>query len=210
MVFSRLLIPACLALGISVSHAGEHFNFAFIDIELKADSVFMSIQADRLDLLNTVRVFPYTDEMGEPRYRLYEDKIEAYLQSKLALSADGRQLYMPVVRWMPGGRSRRDGFDSISIQSDFHVISLGTKLPANAKVLTFNSQLWSEQQQDEPAPARLEVGLFQNGVALKRVWTYVEKTVRFPIHPDSLASMRRNPPPAGIRRSPVDHSKHDD
>ena len=210
MVFARLLIPACLTLGISASHAGEHYNFAFVDLELKNDSVFMSVQADRLDLMNSVNVFPYTDEMGDSRYRLYEDKIEAYLQQKMALSADGRQLYMPVVRWFPGGSSRRDGFDSTTVQTDYHIITLGAKLPEKTKTLTFHSEIWAEKEELDPSPAKIELGLFQNGIALKRVWTFVGKTVRFPILPDSLANMRRNPPPPGIRRIPVDHSQHND
>ena len=210
MVLYRFLILACAVLGVSTSSAGEHFNFAFVDIELRGDSVRMTVQADRLDLLNTVGVFPYSDGQGDRSVRLYENRIESYLQQKLALRADGKRLYMPVVQWKRGGSSREDGFDSVSIYSDYHYLTFGAKLPKNTQTLTFYSELWTEQSQDNESPAKMEITLFQNQTALKRAWTFTEKTVRFAIHPDSLAKMRRSPPPAGIRRIPVDHSEHND
>lgn len=209
-MFPRALISALFALAACASTAAAHFSAAFVDTELKDDSVRVTVQADVQDLMNTVKVFPYYFGASDSTYRLYEDRLEWYLQQKTVVEADGRRLYLAVVQWKPGGKGRGDGFDSVSLRTDYHSVTLGGKLPKGTKLLTVRSDMWNEIQEEGRVPANIEYGLFQGGVALKRAWTQAEKPVRFPIDPASISRMRQEPPPAGIKRLPVDHSGHNE
>jgi hypothetical protein len=198
---------ALAALLLPLSSLAAHFDQAFIDIRLiGADSVHLTVSADKNDMMNTVYTFPYEDNREES-FRMYQARIESYLQARVPMRVDGKPVRLAAVNWKPGGRGRGDGFDSVSIRDQFHVITLGGVLPRQRKVLEIRSDMWVERD-DGPPIITMEYCLFQGDVFLRQRWARTEKSVRFPVSPDSVAAMRANPPVRAPRLSMPDNEDH--
>lgn len=211
---THLLRMAIPVLGMAAQVSAQHFGLAYVDIRLAPpDSVRVTVEADAEDLKNTVQTFPYYDAAsgkGWESFRSYELRIESYLQQKVALYADGQRIDLRVVTWKPGGKSRHDGFDTISIHAGNHAITLGGRIPAGSKFLNISSGFWLERPEVTPdMPPTVDYHLLEGDLHLRRYWSLTERRVRFPIHPDSLKAMRKNPLPPIPPRVPMDHSKHD-
>lgn len=207
----RMAIPV---LGMALQVSAQHFGLAYVDIRLvSTDSVRVTVEADSEDLKNSVQVFPFYNAAtgkGWESFRLYEQKIEAYLQQKLELHGDGQRIHLQVVSWKPGGKNRQDGFDTVSIYAGNHAITLGGRIPTGTKNLFVRSEFWLERPEVPPTmPPSIDYHLLDGELHLRRVWSLTERRVRFPIHPDSLIAMRKNPLPPLPRRMPMDHSQHE-
>lgn len=210
---ARLII--WLACALPFPAAAAHFGNAYIDVRVVApDSVWVEVTADREDYFNTVQTFPDVFK-GTPGAfaALYQQRIEAYLQSRVHLRADGQRLSLAAVRWKPGGQGREDALDSLSLWAPFHTITLGGKLPASTKSpkppksLSIRTDLWVERP-DKPRVTMVEYAFFHGDGALRRVWVPTERTLRFPLGTDSLEAMRKTPAPPATVRVPVDHAGH--
>jgi hypothetical protein len=201
--------------------AGERFfHTAGIAVRLVGkDSVLVTIGAGSEDLQNTVNVFPYEDENSKApdtaNFRLFERKLETYLQERVPVKVNGKGVVLKVVQWKPKGKGREDRLDMKSLWVDDLFITLGGRLPKKRKYLDITAYLWVERT--DAADTEVQFSLFQDYVPLRRLWTKREKTVRFPLSPDSLKAMRKNPPPpmivpvgqaAGEDAEGGDHSGH--
>jgi hypothetical protein len=200
-------------LGMALQVSAQHFGLAYVDIRLvPPDSVRVTVEADAEDLKNSAQVFPYYDAAtgkGWESFRLYEQKIEAYFQQKLELLADGQRIQLRAVSWKPGGKSRKDGFDTVSIQAGNHAITLGGRIPAGSKTLIVSSQFWLERPELTPEfPPAIEYHFLEGVVHLRSVRSQTERRVWFPLQPDSLNAMRKHPLPPIPPRIPADHSTH--
>ena len=188
-----------------------HFNEAYIDLRLVgSDSLWIDVSADHNDMMNTVGVFPYEDQKKES-YLAYQARIEAYLQSRMIVTVDGKRVRLSVVRWKPMGKGRDDGFDSTSIRQSPHQITLGGLLPQTRKILEVKTDFWVERS-DIPPYITAKYSLFEKNTLLRQYWARMEAKVRFPVHPDSIATMLRHPPvpfPSTLGE-PEDHSGHED
>jgi hypothetical protein len=200
---------ALLALILPASVPAQHFSRLFVDVRLHGkDSVTLGVEADLQDMMNTVFVFPYYGgDTSASVYRLYEGKLEAYFQQKVRLTADGKTVYLRAVNWKADGKGRDDHMDSASIQRAYHTVVLGGKLPPGTKLAGLYSEVWAERP--DGAEPKIQYNLYRKGTLLRTVWSRNEKTVRFPVTPDSVASMLRNPPKPLEKRLPTDHSGHD-
>jgi hypothetical protein len=209
MNFSVTRAWVLLILALPFGAAAQHFKYAYIDIRLlEPDSVLVEFTADRQDIENAVQTFPdlYTGEPGT-FYPLYQQRVEAYLQTRLHLRADGKAVRLAAVRWKPGGKDRNDHLDSVSGEQSYHTITLGGRLPASAALLTVRADVWIERP-DKPKVSMVEYAFFEGDRALRRHWIPTERMLRFPLLPDSLAVMRKTPPQPATVRVPVDHSGH--
>jgi hypothetical protein len=210
-----LVRAALFAVTTAIAATAQHFSLAYIDVRLPTpDSIRITVEVDALDFKNSVHTFPtYNDPPGSgwTSFRLYEQRIEAYLQQKVKLRADGKPVNLAVVAWKPGGTSRDDRLDTISMAADNHAITLGGRLPPETKAVSFWSELWNERPDVDPgSPPAMVYQLFEGDAALHRVWTRTERWVRIPVEPDSLALMRKSPPKPLPPRAPTDHSQHND
>jgi hypothetical protein len=195
-----LFASTLLSQGMEEGHlSGErHFQNAGIALRLVGkDSLLVTFGARSEDLQNTVGVFPYEEDDAKGSdtagFRLFERKLERYLQERLPVQVDGRGLPLQVVQWKPQGKGREDRLDMPSLYVDDLFITLGGKLPRKKKHLDVTANIWVERQ--DAMETVVQVSLFQDREVLRRVWTKREKKVRFPISPDSLRAMRKNPPP---------------
>jgi hypothetical protein len=195
--------------------AGERFfHTAGVAVRLVGeDSVLVTFGARSEDLQNTVGVFPYYDETYKHRdtanFRLFERKLEIYLQERLPVRVDGKNVYMRVVQWKPGGKGRNDGLDMASLFVDDLFITLGGRLPKKRTTLDVTANVWVERT--DAVETVVQFSLFEGRTALRRLWTKREKTVRFPLAPDSLRAMRANPPPpVPVSAGDEDEEDHDD
>jgi hypothetical protein len=205
-------LTALMALAAPFPVAAQHFSRAYIDIRLvKPDSVRVTVEAEGADFKNAVGTFPYYNEppgSGMESFRLYERRIEAYLQQKVKLRADGKIVAMNVVSWKPGGKNREDRFDTLSIFAPNHAITLGGRLPPGAKSLRAMSELWVERVENPASAPSMQYLLMEGTLPLRQAWTRTERWVSFPLEPDSLARMRKSPLPPIPPRIPADHSQH--
>lgn len=210
MTAARLVrLIALMSLAAPFQAAAQHFARAYVDVTLVGrDSIVIEVSADRQDMMNTVGTFPDRFAPGDPEfYRVYQQRLEAYLQSRVLVRADGKAVRLAAVRWKAGGAGRDDGLDSLSLWHPFHLVGLGGKLPAGAASLTIRNDLWIERP-DRPRVTMLEYAFLEGDRALRRAWMPTERTIRFPLGPDSLEVMRKTPPAPGSPRTPVDHSGH--
>lgn len=202
-IFGLTVFPAAVL--------AQHYSLAYIDIRLvKPDSVHVTVEADGLDLKNAVETFPtYEGPDGSfASFQLYEQRIEAYLQSKVRLHADGKRVRLAVVSWKPGGQGRDDGFDTASVRADNHAITLGGRLPPGVKTLKAYSELWIEKPEVKAdMPPVIEYHLFDGAIPLQHVRSKTEQWVRFSVSEESLTAMRKNPLPAPKRRV-MGHAGH--
>lgn len=175
-----------------------HFRNAGIAVRLVGkDSILVTVGALSEDLQNTVGVFPYEDEFSvapdTANFRLFERKLEVYLQERIPVTVDGKRVYLRVVSWKPGGKGREDRLDMPSLYVKNLFITLGGRLPKQGKNLDITTNIWAERT--DAADTEIQLSLFQDRTALRRLWTRREQTIRFPISSDSLKAMRKNPPP---------------
>jgi hypothetical protein len=215
-----LLSSTLLSQDMEEGHAeGEKFfHSAGIAVRLVGpDSVLVTFGARSEDLQNTVHVFPYEEDTAPgsdtATFRLFERKLEFYLQERIPVQVDGRGVYLRVVQWKPKGKGREDRLDMKSLWVDDLFITLGGKIPRKRKHLDVTANVWVERK--DAKDTEIQVSLFQDRTLLRRLWTKREKKVRFPVSPDSLKAMRRNPPPrlmpppAGLPEGGAgDHSGH--
>lgn len=212
-----VLLGIGLADELEEGHIGERFfHSAGIAVRLVGeDSVLVTFGASSEDLQNTVGVFPYEDEdsphVDTANFRLFERKLETYLQERIPVRVDRKNLYLRVVQWKPDGKGREDGLDMKSLYRDQLFVTLGGRLPPKRSYLDITANIWIERH--DAAETIVQFSLFQERQALRRLWTKRENTVRFPLQPDSLKAMRANPPPP-LRLIPGgvdydDHSGHD-
>lgn len=194
---------------LPLSAAAAHFGNAYIDVRLIApDSVLVEVSADREDFYNTVQTFPDVHQGTVASFAaLYQQRMEAYLQTRVHVRADGKPVHLAAVRWKIGGQGREDALDSVSLRAPFHTFTLGGRLPTSPEVLTIRADLWVERS-DKPRITMVEYAFFAGDEALRRQWIPTERTLRFPLGPDSLAVMRKTPPLPATVRVPVDHAGH--
>jgi hypothetical protein len=199
--------PAALLVALLPAFAlAQHFALAYVDIRLvKPDSVRVTIEADAQDMMNTVHTFPLYADTGIEAYRLYELRLEQYVQQKVKLRADGKSLYMNAVAWKQGGKNRNDGLDSVSIQEGNHAITLGGRIPAGTKRISVRSDLWDSRPELDHPPI-MEYFLFEGEAPRRRVTAPTGNWIHFPVTADSLAKMSLHPPRLPPRDS--DHSGH--
>lgn len=218
---NRFLAVLALAAAAAFSQEDEgiqesHFHNAGIAVRLiGADSILLTVGAGSEDLQNTVGVYPYGDH-DTVNFRLFEQRIEGYLENRVPIVVDGRRLYFRVVQWKPDGAGRQDGFDMASLYVQNLYITFGARLPKKRSRLDVTANLWVERR--DAAETVVQISLFQEHDVLRRLWTHREKTVRFPLSPDSLKALRANPPPPiqraareelGDPGEAGDHSGHD-
>ena len=193
--YSRTLIVVLVALTFVFSQDEEEEHFfmnAKIVIELVGnDSLTVQFCAPAEDMVNTVGIIPDGNADKEP-YRLYEKRMEAYLQDKVPVAVNRKRLFLKVVQWKPGGKGREDGFDSAAIYSPQKIL-FASKLPPPRDYLDVTANVWTERT--DAGNTLVEYNFVQDGTLLKRLWTGREKRVRFSLSPDSLAQWRKNPPP---------------
>lgn len=203
MTGSRALSLAAL---LATAAAAQHFSQAYLDIRIHPrDSVTVSVEADAQDMMNTVYVFPTYGDTGVEAFRLYEARMEHYLQQKVKLRADGKAVYLRAVAWKKDGKGREDGLDSVSIGTGTHAFTLGGKLPSGTKRVSIRSEIWNERPELD-RPPQMEYFLFEGQAVRRRFTAPFERWVHFPVTADSLAKMSRNPPRIPSRDS--DHSGH--
>jgi hypothetical protein len=195
-LLSLLALTAAVSPAFSQEHYGEEEEHYFMNAKIVLglvgdDSLTVQFCAPAEDMVNTVGIFPY-DNSDKEIFRQYEKRMEAYLQDRLPVSVNRKRLFLKVVQWKPGGRGRADGFDSASIYSD-QKITLAAKLPPQRDFIDVTANVWNERS--DAGRTLVEVHLLQDGVLLKRIFTGREKKIRIPITADSLAVMRKNPPP---------------
>jgi hypothetical protein len=203
------LVPALLfaALALPFSAAAQHFGFAAMEVHLiEPDSVRVSIEVDAQDLMNTVYTFPLYADTGEAAYRLYERRLEQYMQTKVKLRADGKPVNLAAVQWKRDGKGRHDGLDSVSIQEKDHYIALSGKVPKGMNRLSVRADLWDDRDEVQDPP-RIELALHQGDVLLRRMITEMGRTINFSLHPDSVAKMKASFPPRVLKRPT--HNPHD-
>jgi hypothetical protein len=209
MIRLRPVLLLLLAV-LPTASLAQHFSQVYIDVRLvKPDSVRVTVEADLQDMMNTVYVFPYYADPSDSAYRAYERKMEEYLKVKLKLRADDKTVYMNAVAWKRGGKNRYDGLDSVSIQTGNHSFTMGGKIPADTKKLRVYSGIW-EDREEVTFPPAMDYYFFEGDRLLRRTWSKMGAWVTFPILSDSLAAMRKLPPPHMPDRVPMDHSTHDD
>lgn len=206
MTVSRIWL---LALALPLTVMAQHFGRAYIDVRLvSSDSVHVEVTADREDYFNTVQTFPDVHEGPFSAFAaLYQQRLEAYLQTRVPLRADGKTVRLAATRWKPGGSGRDDALDSADVWAPYHTITLAGRLPAGATQLSIRADLWVERP-DRPRMTMVEYAFFEGGRALRRVWEPTERTLRFPLGSDSLATLRKTSPPPATVRIPVDHAGH--
>jgi hypothetical protein len=195
-----LFASTLLSQGMEEGHlAGERF-FQSAGVALRLvgkDSLLVTFGARSEDLQNTVGVFPYEDDHARgsdtANFRLFERKLERYLQERLPVQVDGRGVYLQVVQWKPKGNGREDRLDMPSLYVEDLFITLGARIPRKRKYLDVTANIWVERQ--DAKETEVQVSLFQEHEVLRRVWTKREKTVRFPVSRDAIRAMRKNPPP---------------
>lgn len=164
---------------------GEKF-FDSVKVEIRLidpDSITVQVTALTQDLFNTVWVFP-DSHSDDSVFRLFEDRIETYLQARIPVQIDNKNIYMKVVQWKPGGKGRGDGFDSTLADTRENSITLGGKLPKQRKYLKIRVDMWVERK--DAAETAVEFSLFHHGALQRQTWSHREKTLRFPISSDSL------------------------
>lgn len=186
----------------------QHFHQAGIAVRLVgADSILVTVGASSEDLQNTVHVFPYgeTPDEDTASFRLFENRLEVYLQERVPVRVDGKRVFLKVTQWKPGGTGRDDRLDMPSLYVRNLFITLGGKLPPDSKMLDITANLWLERR--DAAETVVQYSFFQDRQALRRLWTHREKTIRFPLTADSLAAMRKNPPPP-LPRTVMDEEDH--
>lgn len=209
MIRFAFRLVALIVLAAPFSALGQHFGRAYIDVRLVApDSILVEVGADRQDMMNTVETFPdrYTGAPGT-FYQVYQQRLEAYLQSRVHVRADGKAVRLAAVRWKPGGAGRHDDLDSVSLWLPYATITLGGRLPASAQSLSIRTDLWVERP-DKPKISMVEYAFWQGDDVLRRVWMPTERTLRFPLRADSLSVLRKTPSAPATERVPVDHSGH--
>jgi hypothetical protein len=194
----------------------KFFRSAGIAVRLVGpDSVLVTFGARSEDLQNTVGVFPYEedDALGSDtaNFRLFERKLEIYLQERVPVQVDGRGVYLRVVQWKPRGKGREDGLDMKSLWVENLFITLGGRIPRQRKYIDVTANVWIERQ--DALETEIQFSLFEDRRLLRRLWAKREKRVRFPVAPDSLKAMRKTPPPPiKVYESQVDeggdHSGH--
>jgi hypothetical protein len=202
--YIRMLIVSLLALTAAFSpalsqenpqddHDEEHYfmNAKIVLGLVGNDSLTVQFCAPAEDMVNTVGIFP-ADNSDPEIFRLYEKRMEAYLQDRLPVAVNRKRLFLKVVQWKPNGKGRADGFDSLAIYSD-QKITFAAKLPPQRDFIDVTANIWYERS--DAGRTQVEYNLLQDGILLKRIFTGREKKVRFAIAPDSLAVMRKNPPP---------------
>lgn len=203
---THCLRAAAVSALLAASASAQHFAMAYVDIRyLAPDSVRVTIEADAQDMMNTVFTFPLYADTGIEAYRLYELRMEQYLQQKVKLRADGKSLYMKAVAWKEGGKNREDGMDSISIQEGNHAITLGGKVPPGTKKISVRSDLWDSRPELDHPPI-MEYFLYEGNAVRRRITAPTGLWAHFPVTPDSLAKMSLHPPHIPPRES--DHSGH--
>jgi hypothetical protein len=188
-----------------------HYNEIKVSIKLiDPDSLHLEVNMDDDDMLNAMGMFP--EEKDTAMMRAYEVQTEAYLTSRLVLKVDGKGLPMRVVQWKPGGKGRQDGFDYASIYSTRQVITLGAALPKKREKLSLVMNVWVEFKN----PTLGEVDWVWNGALLDRRWSYMEKTLTYPLATDSLVAAKKRavkkppPPSTQFNAVPDDHDDHQD
>lgn len=189
----------------------QHFHRAGIAVRLVGpDSVLVTVGAGSEDLQNTVGVFPYSEQNDgdSAAFRLFEQRLEVYLQNRVPVRVDGKRLFLKVTQWKPGGRDRDDRLDMKSLYVQDLFVTLGGKLPPGGKMLDISANLWLERR--DAAETVVQFSFFEDRQVLRREWTRRERLVRFPLTADSLAVMRKNPPPPLQRTVDPDvHEGHD-
>lgn len=187
----------------------QHFRQAGVAVRLVgADSILVTVGASSEDLQNTVHVYPYgeTPDEDTASFRLFENRLEVYLQERIPVRVDGKRVFLKVTQWKPGGTGRDDRLDMSSLYVRNLFVTLGGKLPPHSKMLDITTNMWVERR--DAAETVVQYSFFQDRQALRRLWTHREKTVRFPLTADSLAAMRKNPP-APLERTAEDYDDDD-
>lgn len=205
--FMKKWIPVLLLLAtllpaqddMSEGHAeGERFfQSAGIAIRLVGpDSLLVTFGARSEDLQNTVGVFPYEEDSARgsdsANFRLFERRLESYLQERIPVQVDGRGVFLQVVQWKPKGKGREDRLDMPSLWVEDLYVTLGGRIPRERKHLDVTANIWVERK--DAQETQVQVSLFQDNQVLRRLWTKREKRVRFPLTADSLKAMRANAP----------------
>lgn len=206
---SRRFLVLVITLSLPLLASAQHFGRAFIDLRLvPPDSVHVEVTADREDFFNTVQTFPDVFD-GNPQAfaALYQQRLEAYLQTRVHVRAGGKAVRLAAIRWKPGGAGRADALDSADVWTPYHTITLGGRLPAGAVHMTVRADLWVERP-DRPRITMVEYAYHEGKHTLRRVWEPTERVVRFPLAPDSLAALHKTTPPPATERVPVDHAGH--
>jgi len=201
------IVPSLLLTALSASAVlAQHFSVAYVDIHLwPEDSVTVTIEADAQDMMNTVFTFPLYADTGVQAYRLYERRMEQYLQQKIRLRADDKPVFLRAVAWKKDGKGRDDGLDSVSIQTGTHAFTLGGKLPPGTRRVSIWSEIWNERPELDHPPL-MDYFLYEGAAVRRRFSAPYERWVHFPVTADSLSRMSRNPPRIPSRES--DHSGH--
>lgn len=216
-IFSALLLTAAAAWAqdpLDNSHApGEKFfRTAGVAVRLVgSDSVLVTVGARSEDLQNTVGVFPYYDEItnvqdkDSANFRLFERKLEAYMQERIPVRVDGKNVFLRVNQWKPHGKGREDRLDMSSLFVEDLFITLGGRLPKQRKHLDITMNMWVERR--DATDTEVQFSFFEGYTPLRRQWGKRERTVRFPLTADSLKVMRANPPPKML--VPIDDEEGD-
>jgi|GEM_PF-4091139 len=219
-IFPAFLVAATAVLAQSPfeDHApGEKFfRNAGVAVRLVGpDSVLVTVGARSEDLQNTVGVFPYYDEItnvqdkDSANFRLFERKLEAYMQERIPVRVDGKSVFLRVTQWKPRGKGREDRLDMSSLFVEDLFITLGGKLPKKRKNLDITMNMWVERR--DATDTEVQFSFFEGYTPLRRLWGKREQTVRFPLTADSLKVLRANPPPkmlAPIEEEEDDHEDH--
>jgi len=166
----------------------EHFDSAKLTIRLiDPDSIIVEFYADHDDIYNTVYIFPYLDN-SQTQIQSFERRIEAYLQARLPVQVDSKNIGLHVVQWKPGGRGRADELDSASLRATNLTITLGGVLPKQRKFLKLEGDVWVERQ-DKEAETIFDVSLLWHDTLLDEHWINAEQPITYPVSEDSLMVM---------------------
>lgn len=185
----------------------RHFHKAGIAVRLVGDSLLVTVGASSEDLQNTVAVFPYSEQNDgdSASFRLLEQRLEVYFQDRIPVRVDGKRIYLQVTQWKPGGANREDRLDMNSLYVHNLFITMGAKLPPKRTYMDIVANLWIER--NDAAETVVQFSFFEGRQVLRREWTRREKLVRFPLTADSLAVMRKNPPPP-LQPTAEDYDDH--
>jgi len=185
-----LIILMTVYSGARAEEGGElFFENVGVSIHLiDPDSITLQVTASTEDLFNTVSVFPNAGS-EKSVFQLFQKRIETYLQARVPVQVDGKNIRLKVVQWKPGGKGREDGFDSSLATTLENSITLGGILPKHRNYLSTHVDMWMER--DDAADTRVSFSLFHNAILLKQEVLKREMIWKFPLSRDSLSIMEK-------------------
>lgn len=191
------LLPI-LWVGIAQSHPS---GTSKVEIRiLDPDSLTATMDVNHDDIMNVIKDFLQPDTLSLPQAQLFQEKVSAYLLSRVVVQVDGQTEELKILRWKPGGKGPDDGFfhDDAAFSRPDNIITFAGTLPKSRKNLNVTVQLFAEFGISPIS----EVSLYWHDTLLTRTWLGLDRTLKLSIAPDSLKAMlQQTRQPASMQAS---------